>query len=113
MKRKKTALFSVIKGYDGKPTIQGHQKKLRQGQKDGDLAERKVIRFKFWSELLEKAKTKTKLHAKVSPGTGSWVSAGGGKSGLGFSYFVRLDDAQVEHIFSRLMASAPDMAQSV
>lgn len=94
-------VFSFIKGYDGKPTGQGHQKKLQQGQKDGELAERHVLRLKFWGELLEKAKAKTKLHAKVSPGIENWVSAGAGKSGLGFNYVVRMDDAQVELYIDR------------
>lgn len=94
-------VFSFIKGYDGKPSVQGHQKKSHQGQKDGDLAERHVLRLKFWGELLEKAKTKTKLHAKVSPGIENWVSAGAGKSGLGFNYVVRMDDAQVELYIDR------------
>ena len=94
-------VFSFIKGYDGKPTGQGHQKKLQQGQKDGELAERHVLRLKFWGELLEKAKAKTKLHAKVSPGIENWVSAGAGKSGLGFNYVVRMNDAQVELYIDR------------
>ena len=94
-------VFSFIKGYDGKPSVQGHQKKSKQGQKDVDLAERHVLRLKFWGELLEKAKTKTKLHAKVSPGIENWVSAGAGKSGLGFNYVVRMDDAQVELYIDR------------
>lgn len=91
-------VFSFIKGYDSKPTVQGHQKKSQQGQKDGDLAERHL---KFWGELLEKAKEKTKLHAKISPGKEYWISAGAGKSGLGFSYVVRMDDAQVELYIDR------------
>jgi len=94
-------VFSFIKGYDGKSTVQGHQKKSQRGQKNGDLAERHVLRRKFWGELLEKAKTKTKLHAKVSPGIENWVSAGAGKSGLGFSYVVRMNDAQVELYIDR------------
>ena len=94
-------VFSFIKGYDGKPSGQGHQKKLQQGQKDGELAERHVLRLRFWGELLEKAKTKTKLHAKVSPGIGNWVGAGAGKTGLGFNYVVRMDNAQVELYIDR------------
>jgi len=90
-------VFSFIKGYDGKPAIaHGNQKKLQESQNDRELAERHVLRLKFWGELLEKAKVKTKLHAKVSPGIENWISAGAGKSGLGFNYVVRMDDAQVE-----------------
>lgn len=94
-------VFSFIKGYDGKSTVQGHQKKSQQGQKDGDLAERYVLRLKFWGRLLEKAKTKTKLHTKVSPGTDNQVGTGAGKSGLRFNYVVRMDDAQVELYINR------------
>ena len=95
-------VFSFIKGYDGNPAIaRVHQKESQQGQKDGDLAERHVLHLKFWGELLEKAKAKSKLHAKVSPGIENWVSAGAGKRGLGFNYVVRMDDVQVELYIDR------------
>ncbi len=90
-------VFSYIKVQKGK--ITGTQTK---GTNIGeDLAERHKLRLKFWGELLEKAKTKTKLHAKVSPGIENWVSAGAGKSGLGFNYVVRMNDAQVELYIDR------------
>lgn len=90
-------VFSYIKVKKGKAS--GTQ---TEGDKSGeDLAERHILRLKFWGLLLEKAKTKTKLHAKVSPGIENWVSAGAGKSGLGFNYVVRMDDAQVELYIDR------------
>jgi len=61
-----------------------------------DMAERYKLRIRFWTELLEKAKARTKLHANVSPGKDNWVAAGAGKSGLGFSYVIRKHDAHVE-----------------
>lgn len=90
-------VFSYIKVKKGKAS--GTQ---TEGDKSGeDLAERHILRLKFWGLLLEKAKTKTKLHAKVSPGIENWVSAGAGKSGLGFNYVVRMDEAQVELYIDR------------
>ena len=95
-------VFSFIKGNNGNPVlIQGRQNQSKQGEKDEDLAERFVLRQKFWGELLNKAKEKTKLHAKISPGTENWISAGAGKRGLGFNYVVRMDDAQVELYIDR------------
>lgn len=53
-----------------------------------DLAERHLIRHRFWTELLDEAKTKTNLHAGISPGYDNWVAAGGGKAGLAYNYAV-------------------------
>jgi hypothetical protein len=75
------------------------------------------VRQEFWAQLLEQAKKHTSLHARISPGKDSWISAGSGKSGLAFNYYVRLHDAQVElyidqgereankHVFDQLFAS--------
>ena len=92
-------VFSFIKGNAGKS--QGKQQKTPHGHNREELAERHVLRLEFWGQLLDKAKTKTKLHAKVSPGIENWVSAGAGKSGLGYNYVVRMDDAQVELYIDR------------
>lgn len=95
-------VFSFIKGYGEKSVIpQGKQQKGLLGHKGEDLAERHVLRLEFWRQLLEKEKTKTKLHAKVSPGIENWISTGAGKSGLGFNYVVRMDNAQVELYIDR------------
>lgn len=95
-------VFSFIKGYDGKPAIvQRNQKKSQRGQNNGELAERHVLSLKFWGELLEKAKAKTKLHARVKPGIENWISAGAGKSGLTYSYVVRMDNSQIELYIDR------------
>lgn len=95
-------VFSFIKGNAGKSVIgQGKQQKTAHGHNGEDLAERHVLRLEFWGQLLDKAKTKTKLHSKVSPGIENWISAGAGKSGLGFNYVVRMNDAQVELYIDR------------
>ncbi|MGA2799121.1 MAG: hypothetical protein ABSE63_16195, partial [Thermoguttaceae bacterium] len=51
-------LLTLIVG----PSTEG----LEVGDKKKQLAERHILRRKFWSMLLERAKTKTKLHATIS-----------------------------------------------
>ena len=43
------------------------------GKAKHEFAERYDIRRDFWTRLLEYAKTKTKLHAGISPGRYSWI----------------------------------------
>ena len=54
-----------------------------------ELAERHILREQFWTELLNRAKEKTKLHAAISPSPRSYITAGAGKSGLSFNYVIR------------------------
>ncbi len=65
------------------------------------LAERHVIRQRFWTQLLERAKGRTKLHAAISPGKENWLGTGAGRAGLGFDYGIREHDVQVELYIDR------------
>jgi hypothetical protein len=71
------------------------------GETKKELAERYPIRLRFWTELLEKAKTKTKLHANISAGQYNWVGTSSGFSGLGLNYGIRKNDALVELYIDR------------
>jgi len=66
-----------------------------------DLAERYSIRERFWAELLERAKQKTKLHATISPGQYGWIGTGAGRRGLNYNYVVRQHDSNVELYIDR------------
>lgn len=90
-------VFSYIKMQKGKAAAS----QTKGDKSSEDLAERHLLRLKFWEQLLEKAKAKTDLHAEIKPGKENWISAGAGKTGLGFSYVVRMDDAQVELYIDR------------
>ena len=102
-------LLTVVAGPSPEAKQIGGQKK--------ELAQRHVLRLEFWGQLLDRAKERTSLHARISPGKEHWISAGAGKSGLGFNYVIRMSDAQVElyidqgeaeankRIFDRLFAS--------
>ena len=70
-----------------------------EAKKDG--AERYQIRRRFWTELLDRAKTQTKLHAALSPPEYGWVGAGAGKSGLSFNYVITQHAATAELYIDR------------
>ncbi len=85
-------LFSYVKQQKGKKTdVQN-----RMGIRENYLAKRHMLRLNFWQQLLEKAKMRTNLYAKVKPSKENWINAGAGKAGLFYSYVVRIEDAQVE-----------------
>jgi len=82
--------------------VAGPSPEARQiGEQKKDLAERHLLRLEFWKQLLELAKQKTPLHARISPGTENWISAGSGRGGLTYNYYIRMTDAQVELYIDR------------
>lgn len=60
----------------------------RVGETKKELSERHEVRERWWTQLLDQAKRRTKLHANISPGKNNWVGAGAGKSGLAYNYFA-------------------------
>ena len=66
------------------------------GQTKKEMADRERLRYRFFQGLLEHAKTRTQLHANVSPGKHNWVAATAGTAGLAFNYVVLQRDARVE-----------------
>ena len=81
-------LLTMVAGPSAEARQVGVQKKER--------AERHVLRREFWTQLLERAKDRTSLHARRAPTDDSWLNAGAGKRGLNYSYVIRMDDARVE-----------------
>ena len=61
-----------------------------------ELAERHVLRLEFWGQLLDKAKSRTPLHADKSPAIGPWLGASAGLNGLFYAYAIRRDNARIE-----------------
>jgi hypothetical protein len=68
----------------------------RVGKTKLEIAERYVIRERFWAQLLSLAKQKTKLHSNISPTQQNWLGTSAGKRGLGFNYVLRKNEGQVE-----------------
>ncbi|MFC1651191.1 DUF4268 domain-containing protein [Candidatus Latescibacterota bacterium] len=71
-----------------------------EGRKVGDtkkeLAERHILRRRFWTQLLDYAKTKTKLHANISPSNYNWIGTGAGCQGLGYDYSITQHESAIE-----------------
>jgi len=85
-------LLTLIVGPSEEGRVVGKTKK--------EIAERYIIRKRFWSELLQYAKTKTKLHANIAPTQSNWIGKGAGK-GLALNYVIRQHDTQVELYIDR------------
>lgn len=71
------------------------------GEAKQHLSERHKVRHQFWAFLLDAAKEKTKLHARISPGPYNWIGTGSGVRGLGWNYSVRQHETQVELYIDR------------
>ena len=71
------------------------------GEAKKEIAERDTLRKKFWTQLLDIAKSKTKLHSGISPSEYSWIGTGAGVSGLGFNYSVTQHGSAVELYIDR------------
>jgi len=75
------------------PTEEGRE----VGKTKKELAERALIYRRFWTELLDRAKSKTKLHATISPSTRHYlVGLRTDKKGLRFTYVIRTHYAWVQ-----------------
>lgn len=66
------------------------------GVKKKGLAERHVWRMEFWTQLLNKAREKTLLHANISPAKDNWISTASGYRCCSYNYAIRMKDARVE-----------------
>jgi len=85
-------LFTVIVAPSAETKDLGRQKK--------DLAERHILRLKFWGQLLARAKAKgVTLHANISPSKSNWISTGAGKSGLAFGYVIWLEEKTAVELY--------------
>jgi hypothetical protein len=71
------------------------------GEAKKERAERYTIRRRFWTNLLDRAKQRSKLHSAASPREYGWVSAGSGKRGVSFNYVITQHAASVELYIDR------------
>lgn len=86
-------LLTVIVG----PSEEGKE----VGRAKQEIAERYIIRERFWTQLLNLAKQKTKLHANISPTQHNWLGTSAGKQGIGYNYSIRKNEGQVELYIDR------------
>ena len=77
--------------------ITGPSQEAREvGAQKQERIERHDLREAFWASLLERAKSRSRLHSGVSAGTDTWLSAGSGRSGIHYTYVLRQHDTDVE-----------------
>ncbi len=86
-------LLTVIVG----PSEEGKE----VGRAKQEIAERYIIRERFWTQLLNLAKQKTKLHGNISPTQHNWLGTSAGKQGIGYNYSIRKNEGQVELYIDR------------
>lgn len=60
-----------------------------------ERVERHDLRYRFWEQLLARAKERISVHANRSPGKDTWISGGIGRSGFSISYGLRQRDNSV------------------
>ena len=71
---------------------------------------RKEVREAFWTELLDRAKERTDLHADISPSQYNWIGTSAGIGGLGLNYLIWKDQAAVELYIDRGQGKAEENA---
>ena len=101
------ALLTLIVGPSEESRKIGDQKK--------EWSEREKIRHKFWTQLLDRAREKTKWYTSISPSSKNNIGRTTGRKGLSFWNSIRQHDADVvlyidrgtesEEIFERLAKS--------
>jgi Domain of unknown function (DUF4268) len=82
------ALFTLIVGPSEEAKDVGLAKK--------ELAERYGLRKRWWTMLIERSKTKSKLHAHITPGEYTWIATSSGFRGLSFNYVALQSECSAE-----------------
>jgi len=68
---------------------------------EGSDTDRHVLRHKFWTALLKRAKAKTDLHGDILASKRHWIGTGAGKGGLAYNYVITQHGSKVELYISR------------
>jgi hypothetical protein len=77
-------------------TIKIKEKQARERIARREQTESSKVFLRFWGQLLEKAKTKTDLHSRISPVAQYWIAAGAGRAGMSFNYAIGRKFIRVE-----------------
>lgn len=79
--------------------IVGPSEEIREiGETKKEFNERDSLRFRFFTQLIERSQQKTSLFQNISPSTTSnnMIRAGAGKAGVHFAYLIQAHTADVE-----------------
>jgi hypothetical protein len=89
------------------PEAEEFQTKIREKQlqkqvsrEKKELAERHILRRRFWEGLLERAQARgVTLHANRAATTDFWIGAGAGRSGLSWTYVIWQSDESAAEFY--------------
>jgi Domain of unknown function (DUF4268) len=92
------AVFLDVQQLIPLPEASSYQTQIKAKEHAGkaERAQRHDLRFRFWSELLKYARTKSDLHAGRSPSIHNWIGGSIGRHGFQLNYLVRERESQVE-----------------
>jgi hypothetical protein len=71
------------------------------GQTKKEIAERYTLRKRWWTGLIDRSITVSKLHAHIAPREYSWIGVSSGIRGLNFNYYVTQDECAAELYIDR------------
>lgn len=71
------------------------------GQTKKEIAERYGIRKRWWTQLIERSASTSKLHAHITAGEYSWIGTSSGVRGLNLNYVVTQDECGAELYIDR------------
>ena len=80
------------------------------GKKKKELAQQDATLLTFWTELLDRAREQTPLHASIPPKRSNWLIDPAGVDGLTFGYVVSKSNARVELYIDRGRGAAENKA---
>lgn len=86
-------LFTLIVG----PSVETKE----VGETKKEIAERYVIRKRWWTTLIARSISVNKTHAHITPGEHGFIAASAGIRGLSFNYAVMQDECRVELYIDR------------
>ena len=86
-------LFTLIVG----PSVETKEVEVTKKE----IAERYVIRKRWWTKLIERSSAVNKTHAHITPSDHGWIAASSGIRGLSFNYLVMQDECRVELYIDR------------
>lgn len=108
-------LLTLIVG----PSEEAERREIRETKQE--VQERDSLRFRFFTQLIERAQQKTPRFQNVSPGTTSnyMIQAGAGQTGVRFAYLIQAHTADVElrlnnneELFNTLLEKQSEIEQA-
>lgn len=80
----------IIPMRDAEEYVVKMAEKTRDDQETKEVAQRHIVRYEFWQQLLQEmhTRTDTQLFKNISPQKSSWISTSSGVRGVGFNFVV-------------------------